>query len=56
LLGHGTARHHPRDPNVAGLARRSRSRRPCLDLTRLLVDFAAAELEDITHKRARLHL
>jgi hypothetical protein len=56
LLGHGTARRHPRDPNVTEIGERIAVARALSDVAHLLLGSAAAELEDITHERARLHL
>jgi hypothetical protein len=56
LLGHGMARRHPRDPNVTGIGERIAVARALSDLAHLLLGSAAAELEDLTHERARLEL
>jgi Rv2632c-like len=54
LLGHGTARRHPGDPNVAELGEKFAVARALSDVAHLLLGSAAAELEDMTHERARL--
>jgi Rv2632c-like len=56
VLGHGTARRHPRDPNVTEIGEKIAVARALSDLAHMLLGSAAAELEDITHERARLHL
>jgi Rv2632c-like len=56
LLGHGTARRHPRDPNVTEIGEKIAVARALADVAHLLLGSAAAELEDITHQRANLHL
>ena len=56
VLGHGTARRPPRDPNVTEIGERIAVARALSDLAHLLLGSAAAELEDITHERARLQL
>jgi hypothetical protein len=56
LVGHGMARRHPRDPHVTEIGERIAVARALSDLAHLLLGSAAAELEDITHERARLQL
>ena len=56
LLGHGMARCHPRDPDVSEIGEKIAVARALSDLAHLLLESAAAELEDITHERARLQL
>jgi hypothetical protein len=56
LLGHGMARRHPGDPDVTEVGERIAVARALSDVAHLLLGSAAAELEDMTHQRARLHL
>jgi hypothetical protein len=56
VLGHGVARRHPRDTNVTEIGEMIAVARALSDLAHMLLGSAAAELEDITHERARLHL
>lgn len=56
LEGHGTARRNPADPDVTGIGEKIAVARALSDLAHVLLGSAAAELEDITHERARLHL
>jgi hypothetical protein len=56
LLGHGMARRHPRDPDVTEVGEKIAVARALSDLAHLLLGSAAAELEDLTHERARLQL
>lgn len=55
-LGHGIARRNPRDPYVADIGEKIAVARALSELAHLLLDSAAAELEDITHHPVRLHL
>jgi hypothetical protein len=55
VLGHGTARCHPREPNVTEIGEQIAVAR-LSDVAHPLLGSAAAELGDITHERARLHL
>ncbi len=56
LLGHGAARRNPADPDVTEIGERIAVARALSDLANLLLGTAAAELEDITHERTRLHM
>jgi hypothetical protein len=56
LLGHGTARRNPSDPNVAEIGKKIAMARALSDVAHMLLDSAATQLEDITHQQARLHL
>jgi hypothetical protein len=56
LLGHGTARRNPADPAITEVGEKIAVARALSDLAHVLLGSAAAELEDITHERARLHL
>jgi hypothetical protein len=56
LLGHGAARRHPSDPNVAEIGEKIAVARALSDVAHLLLGDAAAQLEDITHQQAQLHL
>jgi hypothetical protein len=55
-IGHGGARRHPRDPDVAEIGEKIAVARALSDLAHLLTDSAAAEMEDITHEHARVDL
>lgn len=55
-VGRGGARCHPRDPAVAEIGEKIAAARALSDLAQLLAGNAAAELEDITHQPARVHL
>lgn len=56
LLGHGTARRNPSDPNVLEIGEKIAVARALSDVAHILLDSAAAQLEDITHQEAHLHL
>jgi len=56
LLGHGMARRHPGEPNVTEVGEKIAVARALSDVAHLLLSAAAAELKDMTHERARLHL
>ena len=56
LLGHGTARRHPSDPNVMEIGEKIAVARALSDLAHTLLGSAAAQIEDITHERAQLHM
>lgn len=56
LLGHGTARRNPSDPNVLEIGEKIAAARALSDVAHMLLGSAATQLEDITHQEARLHL
>jgi uncharacterized protein DUF1876 len=56
LLGHGTARRNPSDPNVMEIGEKIAVARALSDLAHMLLGSAAAQIEDITHERAQLHM
>ncbi len=56
LLGHGAARRNPIDPNVLEIGEKIAVARALSDVAHLLLGSAAAQLEDITHQEAHLHL
>jgi hypothetical protein len=56
LLGHGTARRNPSDPNVMEIGEKIAVARALSDLAHMLLGSAAAQIEDITHQRAQLHM
>ena len=56
LLGRGTARRNPSDPNVLAIGEKIAVARALSDVAHLLLGSAAAQLEDITHQEAHLHL
>ena len=56
LLGHGTARRNPSDPNVLEIGEKIAVARALSDLAHMLLGSAAAQIEDITHERAHLHM
>jgi hypothetical protein len=56
LLGHGTARRNPSDPNVLEIGEKIAVARALSDLAHMLLGSAAAQLEDVTHQQAHLRL
>jgi Domain of unknown function (DUF1876) len=56
LLGRGTARRNPGDPNVLEIGEKIAVARALSDIAHLLLGSAAAQLEDVTRQRAQLHL
>lgn len=54
--GHGLARRHPSDPNVADIGEKIAVARALSDLAHLLLGSAAAELEDMTHHGAHIQM
>jgi len=56
LLGHGTARRNPSDPNVLEVGEKIAVARALSDVAHMLLGSAAAQLEDITHQKAQLRL
>jgi len=56
LEAHGTARRNPADPDVTGIGEKIAVARALSGLAHLLLGSATAELENMTHERARLHL
>ncbi len=56
LLGHGTARRNPADPNVLEIGEKIAVARALSDIAHMLLGGAAAQLEDITHQEAHLQL
>jgi hypothetical protein len=56
VLGHGVVRPHPRDPDITEIDEMIAVARALSDLAHIVLGSAAAELEDITHERAHLHL
>jgi Domain of unknown function (DUF1876) len=56
LLGHGTARRNPNDPNILEIGEKIAVARALSDVAHMLLGSAAAQLEDITHQEAHLHL
>ncbi len=56
LLGHGTARRNPSDPNVLEIGEKIAVARALSDVAHMLLDSATAQLEDVTHQEAHLHL
>jgi hypothetical protein len=55
-MGHGGARRHPRDPDVAEIGEKIAAARALSDLAHLLAGSAAAELEALTDEQARVDL
>lgn len=55
-VGHGGARCHPRDPDIAEIGEKIAAARALSDLAHLLAGSAAEELEAITHEHARVDL
>ena len=56
LRGHGRARRNPTDPNVMEIGEKIAVARALSDLAHMLLSSAAAQIEDITHERAHLHM
>jgi hypothetical protein len=56
LVGHGLARCNPDDREVMRIGEEIAAARALSDLAHRLLSYAAGEIEDITHERARLHL
>jgi hypothetical protein len=56
LLGHGTARRNPSDPDVAEIGEMIAVARALSDVAHMLLGSAAAQLENITHQQAHLDL
>ena len=56
LIGHGGARRHPCDPDIAEIGEKIAAARALSDLAGLLAASAAAELEAMTDEGARVHL
>jgi Rv2632c-like len=56
LLGHGRARRNPSDPNVLEIGEKIAVARALSDLAHTILGDAAAQIEDITHERAQLHM
>lgn len=56
LLGHGTARRNPSDPNVLEIGEKIAAARALSDVAHMLLGSAAAQLEDVTHQEAHLNL
>lgn len=56
LLGRGTARRNPSDPSVMEIGEKIAAARALSDVAHMLLDSAAAQLEDTTHQEAHLHL
>jgi hypothetical protein len=56
LVGHGLARCNPDDRDVMQIGEEIAAARALSDLAHRLLSYAAGQIEDITHERARLHL
>ena len=56
LCGTGKARRNPADPNVTEIGEEIAIARALSDLAHKLLDAAAAQIETVTHERAKLHL
>jgi hypothetical protein len=56
LVGHGLARRNPDDQEVMQIGEEIAAARALSDLAHRLLSYAAGQIEDITHERARLHL
>ena len=56
LVGHGAARRNPIDPDVLEIGEKIAVARALSDVAHVLLSSAAAQLEDVTHERAHLHL
>jgi Rv2632c-like len=55
LVGRGTARRNPADPNVTEIGEHIALARALSDLAHRLLSAAAGEVEAVTHEPARLH-
>jgi hypothetical protein len=56
LSGRGTARRNPADPNVTQIGEEIALARALSDLAHQLLSTASADIEAVTHDRARLHM
>jgi hypothetical protein len=56
LVGHGLARCNPDDQDIMQIGEEIAAARALSDLAHRLLSYAAGQIEDITHERARLHL
>jgi Domain of unknown function (DUF1876) len=56
MVGCGLARCNPDDREVTQIGEEIAAARALSDLAHRLLGFAAGQIEDITHKRAHLHL
>jgi len=56
LSGHGKARHNPADPDVTAIGEEIAVARALAELAHILLNTAAAELEEVTHQRVRLDM
>ena len=56
VTGHGLARRNPDDREVMQIGEEIAAARALSDLAHRLLSYAAGQIEDITHERARLHL
>jgi hypothetical protein len=56
LVGHGLARCNPDDQDVMQIGEEIAAARALSDLAHRLLSYAAGQIEDIKHERARLHL
>lgn len=56
MLGHGTARRNPSDPNVLEIGEKIAAARALSDVAHMLLGSAAGQLEDVTHQEAHLIL
>lgn len=56
IIGHGLARRNPDDQEVMQIGEEIAAARALSDLAHRLLSYAAGQIEDITHERARLHL
>jgi Rv2632c-like len=56
LVGHGTARRNPSDPDVLEIGEKIAMARALSDVAHMLLGSAATQLEDVTHQQAHLRL
>ena len=56
VVGRGLARCSPDDQEVMQIGEEIAAARALSDLAHRLLSYAAGQIEDITHERARLHL
>jgi Rv2632c-like len=56
LSGHGRARRNPADQNITKIGEEIAVARSLSDLAHRLLHAATADVERVTHERARLHM
>jgi hypothetical protein len=56
MVGSGIARRNPDDQEVTQIGEEIAAARALSDLAQQLLSYAAGQIEEITHKRAHLHM